>query len=280
MPERIEFLAILVFERDDGWVCVEPHRITASHPEIAFQVAMARGSPQRGSRRLVGLAELEVMQTGGPGHAKMLQDSPIDLVKEKADLSAFRDPRWLGVSFDPAELDSALRAPVIEFEPKDLDTVDWGRLSHAYGSAQDVPVYLRSLGAEDPEVRKEARQALYMTILHQGTLYSATVAAMPFLLRLVSIPDYPDRLEVMHFVQNVVKECCLDSHWERHGPLHLTDSTPTRDEGDEPGLVAAVAKVLWADRDLLSSLERDDDPYIRDMAEFVLSELREASESE
>ncbi|MBC6468843.1 hypothetical protein [Actinomadura alba] len=65
-----------------------------------------------------------------------------------------------------------------------LDTVDWAKLSHAYGPAEDVPDLLRGLVSEDDEVRGEAIYELCGTIYHQGTVYSASAPAVPFLTRL------------------------------------------------------------------------------------------------
>ena len=76
-----------------------------------------------------------------------------------------------------------------------LDDIDWSALSHAYGSAEDVPELLRRLAAagseahsddsaEDDEAANEAEEVigdLWATICHQGSVYTATIAAVPFL---------------------------------------------------------------------------------------------------
>ncbi|KXK60814.1 hypothetical protein AWW66_16945 [Micromonospora rosaria] len=73
-----------------------------------------------------------------------------------------------------------------------LDTVDWPRLGHAYGSAGDVPDQIRALRSPDPEVRERALGALYSNIFHQGTRYEASAYAVPFLLELLAHPDTPE----------------------------------------------------------------------------------------
>ncbi|MGW8988446.1 hypothetical protein ACWGRF_00705 [Streptomyces zhihengii] len=65
---------------------------------------------------------------------------------------------------------------------------DWGSLQHAYGSAEDMPVTLVSLVAEDPELRSHALGALDMAVLHQGTLYPVTA---PVALFVAAILDHP-----------------------------------------------------------------------------------------
>ncbi|WP_454315540.1 hypothetical protein [Streptomyces phaeoluteigriseus] len=67
-----------------------------------------------------------------------------------------------------------------------LDDRPWPRLDHAYGSAEDLPALLCSLADDDPETADEALEELYGSILHQGTVYAATVEAVPFLARLAA----------------------------------------------------------------------------------------------
>jgi hypothetical protein len=67
-----------------------------------------------------------------------------------------------------------------------LDAIAWGELSHAYGSAHDTPGLLRQAGSEDSEVASEAVSDLHGSIFHQGTVYPATVTAVPFLAELAA----------------------------------------------------------------------------------------------
>ncbi|MEY9928791.1 hypothetical protein ABH926_003430 [Catenulispora sp. GP43] len=62
-----------------------------------------------------------------------------------------------------------------------LDDVAWDSLEHAYGPAGDVPELLRTLAGGDAEQAEEAVYELYGTIWHQGSVYPATVPAVPFL---------------------------------------------------------------------------------------------------
>lgn len=74
-----------------------------------------------------------------------------------------------------------------------LETIDWSTLSHAYGPATDVPGLLRALSSPDHSVRRETVAELFGNIWHQGTVYSATAAAVPFLYDLLAAPDVPTK---------------------------------------------------------------------------------------
>ncbi|MFD7630236.1 hypothetical protein ACFV7Q_30160 [Streptomyces sp. NPDC059851] len=65
-----------------------------------------------------------------------------------------------------------------------IDDIDWAGLEHAYGPADDVPGLLRAAGSADPRVREGALQELVSSLCHQGSVYSATAEAVPFLARL------------------------------------------------------------------------------------------------
>src|SRR5579884_335105 len=68
---------------------------------------------------------------------------------------------------------------------KDLDLINWQQLTHAYGSAGDIPDVLKALASSDPGTWEEALQKLYSNLWHQGTVYQATAVAIPFLLELL-----------------------------------------------------------------------------------------------
>ncbi|MFI8500593.1 hypothetical protein ACIGFK_19145 [Streptomyces sp. NPDC085524] len=65
--------------------------------------------------------------------------------------------------------------------PAELDDVPWHDLTHAYGSAEDVPQLIRALYEDDQETVDEAIYELYGNIHHQGTVYPASAPAVPFL---------------------------------------------------------------------------------------------------
>ncbi|MCF3102036.1 hypothetical protein IPZ58_10610 [Streptomyces roseoverticillatus] len=68
--------------------------------------------------------------------------------------------------------------------PERIDDIHWAALEHAYGPADDVPGLLRAAGSADARVRDEALEELYSSLCHQGAVYPATAAAVPFVARL------------------------------------------------------------------------------------------------
>ena len=275
LSDQIEFIAELVFEKIPGWWNIEPHFLVASHPEIAYQIALDRGHKARGSKRFVGFAELKVKTDDNPLLGRMEQGDANKLVVEKDKFSAFQDPKWRGIPHDPDELETALHEPACIVELDGLDDINWDLLSHAYGSAHEVPLNLKRLASVDSEVREEALWNLVMTIFHQGTLYPATAAAVPFLLKLVAIPSVPNRLGRMQVLSDIVKECRLDKYKHPHKP----NKKPLDNHNDEhqekyfSEPMTAIYNALWDDIDLLRALQADEDPVIRDEATFILKQL-------
>lgn len=68
-----------------------------------------------------------------------------------------------------------------------LDT-DWSALAHAYGPADGTPDDLLGLLHDDPEVQAESLGRLEMSVLHQGSLYSATPPAALFVAGILNDP--------------------------------------------------------------------------------------------
>jgi hypothetical protein len=66
----------------------------------------------------------------------------------------------------------------------DVDEIDWAGLNHAYGPAEDVPDLLRTLASAEPDQADEALADVIGSLFHQGTVYEATVSAVPFLVEL------------------------------------------------------------------------------------------------
>jgi hypothetical protein len=139
-----------------------------------------------------------------------------------------------------------------------LDSIDWSALTHAYGSAEDVPDLLRRLAAGDEaeddagedEFEAEDESALsdlWSCICHQGSVYPATVPAVPFLAEIAAAG-----------VSTVGVLRLLGS---------IAQSVDPRDAVDPIGVRAAVDACL----DLIVPMVEGPDPDTRAAAMFVLA---------
>jgi hypothetical protein len=208
MASHVEFVAVLVFQKDE-WRVVEPYVYTATHPEIAYQLALAEGREERPGQFL-GLAELEVKTEKVLPIGEMRQGDGKELVLPRNELSAFQDYRWIGVPCDRKELQAALREPPLLVELDGLDEIEWDRLSHAYGPARDVPLDLQRLASSDRRIRDRAFSRLDGSIYHQGSIYEATAAAVPFLVRLASDPALPNRSKILKLLAWIAASTPVD----------------------------------------------------------------------
>ncbi|MFE5535794.1 hypothetical protein [Streptomyces sp. NPDC056492] len=130
-----------------------------------------------------------------------------------------------------------------------LDARPWSSLSHAYGSAEDVPDLLRALAGADVDAADEALSELYESVLHQGTVYAASAEAVPFLAGIAAAG---------HRTADVL--ALLGG---------MTESE------DEHGVASGAVRAAVADRlPLLLPLLASPEPEIRRTAAWVVSHTR------
>jgi hypothetical protein len=88
----------------------------------------------------------------------------------------------------PPSVSLPLRPDRIDHRSADLSGVDdvgWADLDHAYHGLVDIPTMLRAL-ADPASDWQDSRDELYQTLLHQGTCYPATTAAVPYIAGMVT----------------------------------------------------------------------------------------------
>jgi len=75
--------------------------------------------------------------------------------------------------------------------------VDWPALSHAYGPAADIPALLvmAETDTRGGHISGSTWFDLWSALCHQGDAYSASYAAVPFLIRIAELPAYGDRYD-------------------------------------------------------------------------------------
>ena len=120
-----------------------------------------------------------------------------------------------------------------------IDTVDWSALEHAYGVATDVPALIRDLASPDPRTSDAACGALLVNICHQGTVYPASVAAMPLLVELLASAATPHRNGVAYLVAALLEgeEVDVRNGYVRgvleHGRAAIPPLLPFMDDDDD-----------------------------------------------
>ncbi|MFH8386740.1 HEAT repeat domain-containing protein [Kitasatospora sp. NPDC018058] len=169
--------------------------------------------------------------------------------------------------------------------PEELDTVDWPSLRHAYGNADDVPGWIRDLYSGDPEQAHKAMYEFFGKALHQGSVSSAAVAAVPFLAH-AAVHGVHERASVLaalagtggpeaepEFEDEV--QGCMRVAEEVAGLLHLLrdDDPQIRRNMVRVARRATGATVPAALRELTACFESDSSPAVRAEALTVLTRL-------
>lgn len=67
-----------------------------------------------------------------------------------------------------------------------LDTIDWSRLTHAQGNAEELPQVLKLAARGDSMDRDGAYDELSRMLTRDGTIFDATSKAVPFLFELLA----------------------------------------------------------------------------------------------
>ncbi|MGW9448577.1 HEAT repeat domain-containing protein [Streptomyces sp. NPDC055632] len=136
----------------------------------------------------------------------------------------------------------------------DLDRTDWASLGHAYGPADDVPGWLRGMVSPDPAIREKAFSRFYGAALHQGSVYSSTVASVPFLFAMADDPATPDRGEVVALLLSIGREA-VDAE-EIYAVI-------CGEDGEESTIYPDTANLMREHADAFVAYARDPDPRVR-----------------
>ncbi|WP_169975190.1 HEAT repeat domain-containing protein [Tautonia rosea] len=164
-----------------------------------------------------------------------------------------------------------------------LDAIDWTRLNHAYGAATDVPDLIRALLSPESAVREEAIHDLFGNIWHQGTVYPATAAAVPFLYELLEYSDLPDPDAVALLLASIatgrgyLDVHARDDYGKQVWREILAKQGQTLDEemAREAGEIQSVRSAIAPSLPLLIPFLRSEHAEIREAIAEALSEYPE-----
>ncbi|MGV9269519.1 hypothetical protein ACWDRR_33200 [Kitasatospora sp. NPDC003701] len=128
-----------------------------------------------------------------------------------------------------------------------LGDIDWAALGHAYGGAEDVPGELRAACGEDEERRDRAFERLFNSICHQGTRYSASPYAVPFLARIAVAGPAGARTEALMLLLRLA----VDWHDTYDLPLGI-DATAWR-----AATVSQEENLRWYDEQIAAETDEE-----------------------
>src|SRR5262249_8727234 len=121
------------------------------------------------------------------------------------------DPDWAGRGRAPGH-PAAARERIAQRRSstllESLDSIDWGSLDGWYGPAAAVPGVLRSFLTPIAEIRDWAIEEISSAVFHQGTIYSASPAVIPFLFELLENEEVRDKEEVVTLL-TAMAGCCV-----------------------------------------------------------------------
>lgn len=127
-------------------------------------------------------------------HAKLASLTGVRLIREAKPSDHFTLQRTHNVFFRQLTGVASTRDTSILHG---LDDVDWAAVYHAYGPATDTPDHLRALTSKNPKVRSDADEALLFSVLHQGSIYPASIETIPFLIQLLVAPEVDNDTPLM-----------------------------------------------------------------------------------
>jgi hypothetical protein len=162
-----------------------------------------------------------------------------------------------------------------------LDQVEWSRLKHAYGAAEDVPDLIRALTSRSADERRAAWHELYGTLWHQGTIYEATLHAVPFFIELAASDETPDRGEILSYLGALADgSSYLDVHQDALARIRgraLSEEELARLEA-ELGWVAQTRSAVKSAEALYFDSLRSGEHQICCAAAYILSRFPEEGE--
>jgi hypothetical protein len=154
-----------------------------------------------------------------------------------------------------------------------LDAVPWSDLTHAYGTAADVPELIRAVTATDEATRRKAWHSLYGNLWHQGTIYEATARAVPFFIELAGSTSVPEREWVLGYLVNLAGGTSYNDVHQHSGLFADRRNTSEfqRQREQELGWVEATRAAVRRGRQVYAALLEDEAPPVRTTAAHLLS---------
>lgn len=124
-----------------------------------------------------------------------------------------------------------------------LESPRWNGLSHAYGSAKDIPAMLRALKTlPTSEGQNEPWFSLWSALAHQGEVFDGSYAAVPHVVE--ALASAPEKADASYFHFPAWVEICR----AKNGPPVPKDLEAPYFEALRrlPTLVATASRASWS----------------------------------
>ena len=149
---------------------------------------------------------------------------------------------------------------------------DWADLTHAYGTAEDVPGLLTDLNSPDGATRENASYELFGNIWHQGTVYPATVKAIPILVDLLKSPDCRDPEGVAALLASIANG---SGSYTVHGRYPALRSTYEKILAERGSSIAAEIEKEREYLTIIAQMAREFMPLLEPFLEATDASIRE-----
>lgn len=161
---------------------------------------------------------------------------------------------------------------------KNLDNVPWQDLTHAYGSAKDVPDQIRALAGPNKKTASEALFELNGNIWHQGSVYDASLHAVPFLVEAVRHAHPETQAEILDLLGRLAHGhgfYDVHLHMEHVGDViaQSIDGDPDETRNAERNLVRDITLAVFDGQELYFDFLKSEVLAVRVAAIDLLTKL-------
>ncbi len=153
-----------------------------------------------------------------------------------------------------------------------LDDVNWRHLEHAYGTAEEVPRWLRSLASQ--EVESDAFTQLSLSLYHQGTVYSASATAVPFLIELLTSTPLRGKEGILGLLADMARgDAYHRQHYSYYSEACRQDPAFQQQLAEEVLWVQRTREAVRQGLPVYLKFLADADPHLRMEAAYTLAQL-------
>jgi hypothetical protein len=157
-----------------------------------------------------------------------------------------------------------------------LDGIDWHQLEHVYGAADTVPEWLRSLASQEDE--SDALTHLSLSLCHQGTVYSASAFAAPFLIELLTNTSMQGKEGVLRLLAGMARgDAYHRQHLSHYSEVRKQDPAFQRELAEQVEWAERTREAVRQGLSVYLDLLVDADPHIRMEAAYLLAQLKAAA---